>query len=221
MRFYPSIMISVLVAGSSALSSGKASAQDIVVQLPTAQGSAAGIANLAQIAGDVWLNWSDGISCSWWKLGTGKLHNHVAIYGSELSEIIKVADSTFNVYLCGTRFTLSPPDQNFFQIWVDGRGGDDVLNMQLGEGGAGNDWITAINGLNANIDGAWIFGGNGNDTFFADYVYDALNGDAGQDRFCAPPSATIGVMSGGADQDYRCGSASSMSSVTLNCSKCP
>ena len=66
MRFYPSIMISVLVAGSSALSSGKASAQDIVVQLPTAQGSAAGIANLAQIAGDVWLNWSDGISCSWW-----------------------------------------------------------------------------------------------------------------------------------------------------------
>jgi Ca2+-binding RTX toxin-like protein len=179
-----------------------------------------GKAYIGSISGDQWMGvqpWSGG-SCSWVKLSSGPLHDHVTISGTSVNDVITVVASQTSA--CG--FTFQPLQYNGFYLTEYGNGGADTIiagfNSDYAYGGTGNDLVWG------DLWDGFLEGDSGNDNLYGhDNPTDYLWGSDGADRLCEHPSSNVGWMDGGPGTDIRCGNsngANVLNVESINCGAC-
>jgi hypothetical protein len=154
---------------------------------------------------------SDG-TCLSHDLGTGGLIDDFEVRGSDSTTqgdnmaVVHNGQITF----CGQN--MNPLIQNGFFIDMSALAGDDFISSfgnisNYTWGGTGHDDVYSS--------GDSAEGGGGSDEIYGDHAsnIDWLIGQDGVDVLCEHFGSTAEIMSGGANTDYRCGTAATISSV--------
>jgi hypothetical protein len=186
-----------------------------LVQSWTYIGMHNGVAKVVQVGGGV-------NACTIWHLGTGGLGTNWRIYGGQNNNWMGVLDTTVTID-CGSNIAMQirPLVTNGFNIHLHGEDHHDDLYMGSVAnfyselfGWTGSDRFTLNNGGTA-------WGDSGNDKFFGDKPLNVFRGQFDSDNFCVHSWAQVWEMSGGAQADTRCGTASYISGVeATNCAVC-